>query len=477
MINSKKVLLIHPSNKVLSKKDNLYTNEGLVPSLGIGYLAASCRDEGINCEILDLRLPHRGIKDVIENISREYPLFVGISAFTTEINAAAEIAKVIKEKFTSLAVVVGGPHVSLLPADTLKEFKDFDIAVVGEGEAAIAELAEALPRNDVASVAGLAYRNNGNITFTRARSVIADINSLSFPAWDLFELPFYNKLFIISASRGCPYTCYFCSPQYLGNKVRLRNPSSLVAEIEQIVTKFGAKRIQFADASLSIMPDETIDMCNGIIDKGLHKQIEWDCETRADSIDDKMLVKMKEAGCRWIALGAETGSARILKDVVKKGETKEQIIKAVSLIKKSGIKVRCFFIIGHYTETEETIKETIRFALELNPDALSFGLMVPNPGSEVRRIAESANSGIHILHNRWKDYNQFNYSCYELENIKLEELKKWQSDAYFSFYLHHPAKALGLFLDKSAYNYNIKALVKIPLMLLKRKFSKENETL
>ena len=203
--------------------------------------------------------------------------------------------------------------------------------------------------------------------------------------------------------------------------------------------------------------------------RGLHKRIEWDCETRADAVSRPLLEKMKEAGCRWIALGAETGNERILREVVRKSESKEQIRQAVKLARDIGLKVRCFFILGHHTETEGTIKETIRFALQLNPDALSFGLMVPNPGSAIRRIAMAGSSGVKILHNRWEHYNQFDYDCYELDNLPLADLKKWRSQAYFTFYMHHPLKALSLFFDRSGYNYNLKALAKIPLLLLKQR--------
>jgi radical SAM superfamily enzyme YgiQ (UPF0313 family) len=235
------------------------------------------------------------------------------------------------------------------------------------------------------------------------------------------------------------------------------------------VKNYGIVKFQFADASLGLLKDSAIQMCDELIRRGLNKKISWDCETRADSLNEQLLKKKKEAGCRWVALGIETGNELILDEVVRKGETKDQMRKAVKLVKKAGIKVRCFFILGHYKETVDTIKETIKFALELNPDALSFGLMVPNPGSEIRKMAEKGVGGLRILHNRWEEYNQFNFGCYELENLSLKELKKWQSNAYFSFYVRRPLKALGLFYDRSAYNYRFSGLLKIPFMLLRNR--------
>lgn len=468
----KKILLVHPSRKILGEKDNLYTNESLVPSLGLASLAVYCQQQRIETEIIDLRLSHRTIGDVLDFIKKNNPILVGITAFTTEVTAANEVAGEIKKEFPKLPVVVGGPHPSVIPEETLSEFSNFDIAVIGEGEMTIVELIqifESEEKNKIGNVPGIAFRRNGKIIVNQPRQPIEEINSLSFPCWDLFEIKYYNQIFPVSTSRGCPYRCYFCTPNYLGNKVRVRDYQNVIEEIEWLVNKFGAKRIQFADATLGLLKENAILMCEELIKKGLNKKIKWDCETRADSVSLPLLKKMREAGCEWIAFGVESGDERILKEVVKKGETKEQIENAVSLTKQAGIKVRCFFILGHYTETVESIKETINFALELNPDALSFGLMVPNPGSEIRRLAEQDKTGLRIRHSHWENYQQFNYDCLELENIPLDELKRWQSNAYFTFYMHHPLKALGLFFDRSAYNYRISSLFKIPFRLLRNK--------
>ncbi len=468
-INMKNVLLIHPSKRVLSKEDNLFTNESLTPSLGLASLSACCRRQNIDCTILDLRLGHRKINDIITYIEKKRPALIGITAFTDEINSAGETAKLIKKKLPETIIVVGGPHASAIPVKTLEEFIDFDVAVIGEGEETFVELVNAATQdngNNLKDIKGTAFRTDSGILIAPSRELI-DINNLPVPAWDMFELKHYNTLLPVITSRGCPYPCYFCNPNYLGKRVRVKAFDKVVDEIEYCVEKYGVTRFQFADATLSLLKNSAAKMCDELIIRGLNKKIKWDCEIRADSLNEELLAKMKAAGCGCIALGAETGNDMILEEVVKKGETKDQIRNAVKLAKKVGLLVRCFFILGHYKETVDTIKETIRFALELNPDALSFGLMVPNPGSPIREMAEQGTSGLNILHNRWMEYNQFNYSCFEVEGLPLAELKKWQAYAYFTFYLHHPLKALKMFFDRSSYNYKTKALFVIPLMLLR----------
>jgi len=457
-------------------KDILFTNESLTPSLGIGYLAAYCRQHGIEVDILDLRLPHRSLNDIEAYIGKRNYSLIGITAFTNEVFFAGIIARFIKGNFPETLIAIGGPHASIDPEGTLDEFPDFDFAVIGEGEETLLELIngiDANKENNFVNIKGLALKKNGSVVLTERRSVLEDIDMLPLPAWDLFELKYYRKgLFMVMTSRGCPYSCYFCTPHYLGEKIRVRNYLNVVDEIEYINSNFGAIKIQFADAMISILKDNIIRLCDEIIRRGLNKRIRWDCETRADCLNPQLLNKMKKAGCRWVAIGVETGNERILADVIGKKETKDQIRDGVKLCKKAAIKVRCFFVLGHYTETFETIRETIRFALELNPDALAFGLLVPNPGTKIRQLAEIHAGGLRILHSRWQDYNQFNYSCMESEDLSLGDLKKWQAKAYFTFYLHHPGKALVLFLDKSGYNYKIKGILHIPWMLLKNLFWK-----
>lgn len=470
-MKSRNILLIHASNKVINKKDNIHSKESLVPSLGIAMIAASLRNRGFFPTIFDLRLPHRSMKDILRYVKKENPLFIGIGAFTNEIVQSGECARIIKINFPTVPILIGGPHSTIMPKETLEEFEHFDIAVIGEGEKTVIDLAEMMykRKNNLEKLENIAFKKNGRIIIkSNPNLFINNLDELPFPAWDLFEFKYYNKIFVVSTSRGCPFQCYFCSPLYLGKKVRLRSAEKVVEEIEYIAKNFGAKRIQFTDAAFGLSREITEKICDLIIKKGLSKRIEWDCETRADKLDEKILQKMKKAGCKCIAIGVESGNNRILTEVIKKGETKEQIKKGVKLVKKSGIKLRCFFIFGHYTESEKEMKETIKFALELNPDSLSFGLLVPNPGSEVRRMAEKGLGGMKILNNNWNNYNQFDYNCYEKEDMPLMELKRWQAKAYWIFYFYHPLKGLSLFFEGSSYNYNIKSLITIPIQLLKR---------
>ncbi|MFH0826285.1 MAG: radical SAM protein [Candidatus Omnitrophota bacterium] len=473
--NKSPVILIHPSKRVLGLQDNIYTYESLTPSLGLAMIGASCRKAGHTVTVADMRLPHWTLPRLLEKIKTENPTCIGIGAFTTEIIQAGFIAKAIKARFPHLPIVIGGPHASTIPEQTLEEFRDFDIAVVGEGEETFVRLLHLMNSQGTGcldTLPGIAFRDSSLIKKNAPSREIENLDELPLPAWDLFELPHYNRWFAISASRGCPYHCYFCNPIYLGRKTRIKSPKRIVDEMEEAHSRFGISSFQFADAMLTLNLKHALDLCEQIMARQLHKKVRWECETRADSITEEMLKKMKQAGCRWIALGVETGNEEILKTVVHKGETKQQIREALRLARTCGLNVRTFFILGHYGETVETIQETIRFAIELNPDVPSFGLILPNPGTEIRRLAEQRDSGLRILNNNWMNYNQLNYDCFELKKIPLAELKKWQSRAYYTFYRRHPLKALTILFSTSVYNYKVRSIVMVAFKLLLRFFSR-----
>ena len=460
------LLLIHPSNRIFGGSDLDHSRETLTPSLGLGYLAAWARHQGIDVRVIDLRLAHRSLDDVTADLAARHPL-IGLTAFTNEIVVAGRTAAAIRERAPGATIVIGGPHATALPERTLAEFPGFDLAVLGEGEETLVDLCRTQSSKDWETVASLCLRDSRGNGFRRtaARAPLPDLDSLPFPAWDLFEMERYSGPLMIAASRGCPYPCAFCFPTYLG-PTRTRNPQRVAEEMAWAHRTFGARHFQFADATLSLLQDKVAVLCDQLIQTGLARSITWDCETRADRVDPGLLRKMAEAGCAWIALGVETGSPALLKKAIGKGETISQIRQAVTWIRQAGLRVRCFFILGHPGETPRTIRQTIRLAVSLAPDAVSFGLMVPNPGSKVRRLAEQGSYGMRIRHDHWDRYDQLHYSCFESEALPLAHLKRWQAAAYFLYYLAHPGKALSLFTDTSGYGYTPRALVSIPIKLL-----------
>jgi radical SAM superfamily enzyme YgiQ (UPF0313 family) len=158
--------------------------------------------------------------------------------------------------------------------------------------------------------------------------------------------------------------------------------------------------------------------------------------------------------------------------VINKGETKEQMKNAVKLTKEANIETRCHFIIGHAFETPQSIQKTINFAKELDPDMVSFGLMAPLPGAEIRNLADNRIGGLKMLQNDWSKYNQLNYDCMELEDIPLDQLKVWQSKAYLQFYSSKPLKAAKLLFGQQG--YNLRDLLSLLMYVIRNRIGRRN---
>jgi len=467
------VLLIYPSYTLFGKEDNLRGKESLTPSLGLALLASYLKAQDITVKVLDLRTADDSYQILVNSIKDENPVLVGITAYTENAKAAFEVARITREISKAAYITIGGPHVTALPIDTLKECSYLDAAVLGEGEITLNELLTAITSGEeVSSVPGLAIRENDNYVLTEDRPPIEDLDSMPYADWSQFDLSKYSDFVYVNLSRGCPYSCYFCYRQYLG-KTRFRDPENVVAEISDIVRSFQVKHFQFTDATLTLNTAKTVDLCNRLIENGLGDKIKWSCDTRADTVDEELVSMMYKAGCRSITYGIESGDEYLLKEVIGKGETKEQMETAVQLTKKAGIEVRCHFIIGHAFETVRSLENTIAFAKKLSPDVISFGLMIPLPGTEMRRLAQEGTGNIVLFHSDWDRYNQVGYDCMELKNIPLAELKAWQSKAYLRYYIAKPLKALKLIFSQQGYNWKeIPRLFIYVVRNLLRKFRK-----
>jgi len=298
---------------------------------------------------------------------------------------------------------------------------------------------------------GISYRKNGKIVHTPERPFIEDLDNLPFPAWHLFPLAKYHppphwtiKLpaLPLLSSRGCPYSCTFCSLITQGKRHRVRSPKNVVDEIEFDVSEYGTKEIMFWDATFPLNKKIGEKICKEIIKRGLHKEIVWLSEARVDRVDKDLLTLMKKSGCRRVAYGIESAVQRILNNV-KKGFTIEQAETAVRLTRKIGLETIGYFMLGLPGETEQTALATIEFAKRIDPDFSKFNLTVPYPGSQ---LFNEAVKGGALNSRNWDDFSSLSgYSDYEPvyvpKNMTAEKLKKIQRDAMRKFYLR-PRKML-----------------------------------
>ena len=418
------------------------------PSLGLAYLAGMLKRKGIPLVCLDCKYDQIDI----QQFSLRYQLLesvdiVAITAMTHNILDAHNVAEIVKTIRPGTKVIVGGCHVTSEPEETLLKMKYFDLAVIGEGEYTFPELIAALRTvRDIATVDGIAFRDkNGHVVKTRLRAPIIDLDNIPFPAWDLFSRP-KHKLPILT-SRGCPYKCNFCA-RVFGSRVRYRSPQSVIAEFEYLLEQYKIKYFGIPDETFTLNRRRLRAILTLLIERKLSKKITWAAQTRVDLVTFDLFRLMKDAGCVLIGMGVESGSARVLKQSGK-NITKGQAVSAVHIVRKLGIKINAYFILGHPDESPAEMLQTIRFAAMLNPDFATFGMMVPYPGTFIREMALRGEGGYKQVSEDWRDYTKSTGFPLELRNVPKRFLIIIQLTGYFYFYIRNGRwKDLGIMIDE-----------------------------
>jgi anaerobic magnesium-protoporphyrin IX monomethyl ester cyclase len=429
-----KVLLVNPW------QDTKYPQ----PPLGLAMISAVLEKNGYPVKVLDASALKLTEISILNTIQREKPDIIGITAMTPTINSAIKIARQIKELHNDVIIVLGGPHVTLFPEETLKRVPEADIVVQGEGEQTMVELVETLENGNSVNtqVSGVTYREKNCIQSSPTRQLISDLDSLPFPAFHLLPMAKYRlhpphgrKLpsIPIITSRGCPYRCIYCSKSVFGRQYRANSPAYVVNEIEHMMDKFNAREITFYDDSFTLDKKRAVAICEELQRRRI--DIPWTCETRVNLVNEELIEKMKKAGCYMIAFGVESGAQKIL-NTLKKDITLEQATRAFELTHKIGIQTIAYFMIGSPNETPETIKQTIEFAKKLDPDFVQFSIVTPYPGTELYSLAfGEGNSPEKWDTYVYADLNSVSNATFETKTMSRQELGEWTKKAYTSFYL------------------------------------------
>jgi magnesium-protoporphyrin IX monomethyl ester (oxidative) cyclase len=406
-----KVVLINPP-QIFSQYQ---VGIGVTPPLGIAYLAAYCLKWGIDVEIVDSvgeapdtvapfreEIFLRGLRigDIVERISQDVGL-IGISnLFSFAYPAVRELANAIRAAHPDKPVVLGGAHPTHMYAEVL-EHGSANFVVIGEGEIPLLELCRNLG-GEIAleDVPSLAYRDgNGQVQETDIAPRIKDLDSQNIPYPARHLLPMENYIAAQEAhgatsgrwtslitSRGCPYGCTFCDIRR--TKWVARSARDVVDEMELCYGQWGIKEFHFEDDNMTLRRERLFEICDEIINRGL--RIKWQTPNgiRASVTDELMLRKMKESGCIHITLAPESGSERVIREIIQKGKdySHEQLLEIGRAAHKMGMKVAAYFILGMPGEKPEDVQQTIGYAKRLakaGVDEAGFQLLIPLPGTPV----------------------------------------------------------------------------------------------
>jgi len=434
-----RVLLASPESKVWSSRKHI--------PLGLGYLAACLRQAGHEPVIFDAAVEEEPVEAVIARAAEARRPFglIGISATTPLIPDAWDMAA--RARKLGLPTILGGPHLTIMPLESMgKPFVDY--VFQGEGEHGLVELVAALEaRRGPGGIPGLLFRHNGQVVTSDCSPLVEDLDSLPFPAHDLFKIDRYTNLqpltdgldpharaFTIVTSRGCPFQCIFCSKPVTGHTWRARSVENVVAEWRWLVRDLRATEIGLTDDIWNRDLKRAKALCQALIDEGLNT-VPWITVhgMKVNYGDQELYHLMKAAGCKRVGFGVESGDEYILKHVIKKGQTLEQVREAFRWARAAELETMGFFIFGMPHETEETMDKTIELALELDPELANFLLAAPFPGTEMWDVLQREGR---IFSQDWRDFAIHDEKArFEMGEMTAELVERKWREAYRRFYM------------------------------------------
>lgn len=380
-----------------------YSAVTLPISVGIlaGYLLSKNKEVKVVDELIapfDKSLSD--IKDYLRKM--EKPYIFGISCLTINMDRAIRIAKYIKDCYLDSKVIFGGIHPTVLPEESLGT-QAVDIVIRGEGEETLFLLCDAIENyKSYFDIAGISFREGPNIKHNLDRPLVDELDNISFFPYELFDNSKYNLGFTIT-SRGCPYSCIFCSQRYVsGRRYRVRSNENVIEEIGLLVNKYHQENISFLDDDFLFSKERVKTLCKLIVQNKFHIKTSFACQTRAKHIDMEILSYLKEAGFTDIGIGFETGSEKLM-HLINKSETVKDNIESVRLLHKMGFNSSAFFIFGLPSETSKERLKTYLLSKDLKIKYAKFNNLVPYPGTKLFEIARE--EGTLNIEENWKNFN------------------------------------------------------------------------
>ncbi|MBM3303677.1 MAG: radical SAM protein [Candidatus Aenigmarchaeota archaeon] len=360
------------------------TNEATVyPPIGLAYIASCIERLGAEVVIIDANIFRLGNEKVAERLARFKPDIVGIQLNIVTAKAGMELCGILKKRM-DVPVVYGGPfassnHTKLLDTGA-------DAVVIGEGELTFQEICEG---RDWTRIDGMFFRRSGRSTMTKPRGLIENLDDLPFPAFHLLpDLKLYRSrtrklpMAPIFTSRGCPFMCTYCNSNIFGKRFRARSPENVMREIDMLVSKYGVRQLDILDDNFTLDLERAEKIIDMLIAKGYGLAINMQNGLRADKLTPGLILKMKEAGVYKVGIGIETGNKEVLKSI-RKGLNLESVGRALKWFRQAGIVTIGFFMLGFPEDTPSTMKDTIEFAVNSNPDIANFSIVIPLPGTEL----------------------------------------------------------------------------------------------
>ncbi len=435
-----KILFIFPNwTSVFGNFSRIAKKASSFPPLNLSLLAAIAEKDGHAVQIIDAELESLSNEHILERVKNISPDIIGFTATSPMFSKVVDSANKIKENF-DIPIIVGGPHATIVKE---KAFEDcFDFLFIGEADKTFHLFLEKFQKGgDFSSVPGLLIKKNNEILFTGDPEPITDLDKIPFPVRRLLKVEEYKvgtlrgeKVYTsIMFSRGCPFSCIYCSIKVFGNKVRRRTVNNLVAEIESVVKDFNIRHFFFIDDVLTLDRNYILNFCDEIDKRKI--KITFEGSTRANLVDDELIKRLAQCGLIRISFGLETADPEIRR-IIKKGVPLESYVEANKLTNKYGIETINSVMLGLPGETYETIKRTISFLRKSKEiQHATYGIAMPYPGTEFFEMAKRQEYGLKLHTEDFSKYQRYESAVLSVNNITPEEFIRLQKIGLLKIYL------------------------------------------
>lgn len=420
-----------------------------VPYVKTLTMIAVLREAGIRVSLTDPSAQNKNIRSIINSIEENQPKIICISAVPSTLPFAYKLIQEIKKLEDQPIIIIEGYHVNADP--TIVKELDIEYGLVGDAEYTVLELCQKILSDQPVSesIDGLILHKNGKLIVNRP-ALVKDLNVLPVPAFELMSIGNYysastdKRIMYMFTSRGCPYECNFCANP-TQRFYRYLSLDNTIHQLDFLVNELKVEWIEFMDLTFTTNKKRTIELCEAIYANNI--QFQWGCETRADLVDDEILSAMKKAGCEKITFGVESGNEKVRFRTGKK-ISNEQFINAFDLCKKHKIRTMANFILGHPNETEEEMRDSIKFAKVLDPFNVLYIRMTPLPDVDIYTDGVKAGE---IDPDIWVQYmkGEISHPTYYPKTISPEKMEYLFKKALLSYYFSFRTIGKYLFLFKN----------------------------
>ena len=449
-----KILLINPRNQACLMEDSGALNFGKMLPLGLAYLAAYLERLEYRVEVIDMiaegfenqeKLENDRVRigladdQLIERTRQFKPDIIGISSlFSPQDKEIKYLADLLKLNFSSTPIIVGGAHPSCASEIVLRH-PTIDYIIIGEGEKPMAELLRRLNGGvSLDDQAAIGFKNaDGVLHINKQFDFIENLDTLPMPAYHLFEMAKYfgkmsvqgerrtEKFLPMITSRGCPFLCTFCTAnQVWGRRYRKRSPENIIQEMRFLKEKYSVEEIVFEDDNITLDMQRAEKLFDLMVESKLNLQWTVPNGIAAYALTPSLISKMKDSGCQKINFAIESGSQRVLSEVIKKPLNLDKVGALIKHSRHIGLEVGAFFIFGMPGETLEEVRETFRYIRKYKLLSANISVAFPLLGSKIYETVMA--NGYFVDSNSFNDIRMLSSEGFQIQtpDWTAEELKR-----------------------------------------------------